>query len=212
MKNGPKLIHLPAILLYPSWILEDWHWKYFSNQMKMDSSHFSVCVDVYGERGWWEETGWGQTASRLSHVCYNGWTGWVLSRCQRLGSACIQADLSVILAVHFTLQRLTEATLLHLELSGFETVRGCVTLLLDVIFQNHASLWVCIIVGQPPPLLQRKKMETRWRVSKYTHIAFAHFLSDFWPHGFDNPGNIWSWHCKFRGSLVTGGQAWSLSC
>lgn len=68
------------------------------------------------------------------------------------------------------LLRLRRATLLQSELSlAFKQPQGCVAQILDVIFQNHTSLWVCITVRQPSPLLQRGRMEPSWRLNKYTH-------------------------------------------
>lgn len=71
-----------------------------------------------------------------------------------------------------------------------------------MIFQNHSSLWVCITVRLPSPLLQRERMEPSWRLSKYTHkpLRISFLIHDL--NGFINPGNIWCWCHKSPGSLV----------
>lgn len=79
---------------------------------------------------------------------------------------CLHWDLSVIVTV---LSNTTKIECGHHSpiktLCGFQTAKGWVTLLLDVIFQNHSSLWVCITVRQPSTLLHREPAED----SKHTH-------------------------------------------
>ena len=111
------------------------------------------------------------------------------------------------------LLRLRGATLLQSELSlAFKQPQDCVTQILDVIFQNHASLWVCITVRQPSLLLQRGRMEPSWRLSKHTHkplyVSFLiqDLMGSITPEIFD----LYAMSPQVTSVLET--SAWSLSC